>query len=213
MDRFSRFFIPNLICDSIFDLPKKYTGGKKIRAIIFDIDNTLAPYDQEEPDEKTVAFLKGLEEKGIRIVLVSNNSPERVAKFNQKLGFFCVPDAGKPKKAALKPALEHLSGIKRKRILFVGDQLLTDADERDGVQVLLVTHLYAAKVETHHGWVVTTGLFHIAAAILPFPSQTVERVVLMAYHVAALLQADQSVYQHLAHLGTQTSTKQQGAPG
>ena len=140
MDRFSRFFVPNLICDSIFDLPKKYLGGKKIRAIIFDIDNTLAPYDQEEPDEKTVAFLKGLEEKGIRIVLVSNNSPDRVRKFNEKLGFFCVPDAGKPKKAALAPALEYLSGIKRKRILFVGDQLLTDvlAAKRNRLRAVVV---------------------------------------------------------------------------
>jgi HAD superfamily phosphatase (TIGR01668 family) len=126
MDRFSRFFVPNLICESVFKLPKKYVSGKKIRAIIFDIDNTLVAYDEESPDEKTVAFLKSLEEKGIRIVLVSNNSAERVAKFNEKLGFFCVPDAGKPRKTALKPALEYLEGIKRKRILFVGDQLLTD---------------------------------------------------------------------------------------
>ena len=126
MRRLSRFFVPNLICDSVFDLPKKYLGGKKIRAIIFDIDNTLAPYDAPRPDEKTVEFLKGLEEKGIKIVLVSNNSPERVEEFNRDLGFFCVPDAHKPKKEALKPALEYLKGIKRKRILLVGDQLLTD---------------------------------------------------------------------------------------
>ena len=33
MDRFSRFFVPNLICESVFKLPKKYVSGKKIRAM------------------------------------------------------------------------------------------------------------------------------------------------------------------------------------
>ncbi len=126
MNRITSHLIPDLICESVFDIPQTYLSRKKIRAIIFDIDNTLVPYTAAVPDEKIVDFLKSLEKKGLRIVLVSNNSKERVDLFNEKLGFFCVPDAHKPKKKALKPALEYLNGIKRKHILFVGDQLLTD---------------------------------------------------------------------------------------
>ena len=126
MNRFTAFLIPDLICNSIYEIPKKYLNRKKIRAIIFDIDNTLVPYDVEVPDEKLIAYLRSFEEKGIRVALVSNNSRERVEKFNENLGFFTVPDAHKPKKSALLPAIEEFSPIKRKNILFVGDQLLTD---------------------------------------------------------------------------------------
>ena len=74
-------------------------------------------------------------------------------------------------------------------------QFVVDALEGHAVQILRVTHLDAAEVEAHHARVIADEFQHIAAAqfgtiasIGACPRQSVHGVVLMAIHVAALLQ-------------------------
>lgn len=140
MRRFSHFLIPDLVCESVYDIPEEYLIKRGIKVLLFDIDNTLAPYDAPEPDEKLKTFLFGLREKGYGIALVSNNTSERVERFNRTLGFFTVSDVHKPKKSSLFKALEHFAGVRKKHIAFVGDQLLTDAvaARRNGVRTIIV---------------------------------------------------------------------------
>ena len=57
-----------------------------IKAVLVDIDNTLAPYEQPEPDEAIIAWFSALSEAGIRASLISNNGDERVELFNRSLG-------------------------------------------------------------------------------------------------------------------------------
>ncbi len=125
MKSLSSYLIPDLMCDTVFDIPFDSFLEKGIKLVIFDIDNTLVPYDVSVPYEKLKQFLFSLKEKGFEIAFVSNNTPERVELFNRELGFFATPDAHKPLKRALVPAVEHFS-VLPKEILLVGDQLLTD---------------------------------------------------------------------------------------
>ncbi len=97
-----------------------------IRALLCDIDNTLAPYEQTEPDDRIRAWVKSLEKNGIRIALVSNNHAPRVREFNRTLGLLAFPDSGKPKKKMLLYAMEQL-GVSKDETAMVGDQLLTDS--------------------------------------------------------------------------------------
>ncbi len=121
----SYYLVPDLMCRSVYDIPFQTFEKEGTRLVVFDIDNTLVSYETPEPDEKLKAFLQGFSARGIHVALVSNNSPERVERFNRELGFFAVPDAHKPSKKALQPVLEHFS-VPQEQILLVGDQLLTD---------------------------------------------------------------------------------------
>ena len=96
-----------------------------VRAVLSDIDNTLAPYEQAEPDDRIRAWVRSLEENGIRVALVSNNHPPRVEEFNRTLGLLAFPDSGKPKKKALTRAMTALGADPRETAM-LGDQLLTD---------------------------------------------------------------------------------------
>ncbi len=117
--------IPDLICDTVYRIPFSEYYEKGIRAIAFDIDNTLASYDTAEPDERLRAFLFSLRDMGFSIAFVSNNTASRVNRFNAPLGFLALPDSHKPLTKGLKQVMDSF-GIAKKELLMVGDQLLTD---------------------------------------------------------------------------------------
>ncbi len=125
MKSLSHYLIPDLICEEVYDIPFSNFLKKGVKAVVFDIDNTLVPYDVAVPTEKVTSLLTSLKEMGLSIAFVSNNTPERVETFNESLGFFAVPDSHKPLKRALGPVLSQF-GISPQELLLVGDQLLTD---------------------------------------------------------------------------------------
>ena len=139
MKTLSYYFVPDLMCQTVYDIPFPAFEEKGIRLVVFDIDNTLVSYETPTPPEKLKSFLSGFAQRGIQVALVSNNSPERVALFNEELGFFAVPDAHKPLKKALAPVLQNFS-LSKDEILFVGDQLLTDVwiAKRYGLRAVVV---------------------------------------------------------------------------
>ena len=125
MKTLSDFLIPDLICDTVYQVPFESFLNKGVKVVAFDIDNTLVSYDTPEADETLQKFLLSLKEMGFCLAFVSNNTPERVGLFNKPFGFFTVPDAHKPLKKALSPVFAHF-GVKPKEVLLVGDQLRTD---------------------------------------------------------------------------------------
>ena len=97
-----------------------------VRAVLADIDNTLAPYEQPEPDERIRGWIASLSAAGISIAFVSNNDPERVERFNATLGVPAYPKSVKPFKKNLRKAMIAVGGTKNTTVM-LGDQLLTDA--------------------------------------------------------------------------------------
>jgi len=118
-------FLPDLMCETYRLVPFDTFRERGVSVVVFDIDNTLVSYETAEPDEPCRAFLKEMEQNGFSLAFVSNNSPERVERFNRFFNYFSVPDAKKPSKKALDPVLKRF-GVSPKNVLFVGDQLLTD---------------------------------------------------------------------------------------
>lgn len=95
------------------------------RAILLDLDNTLAPYHCLRIDDDALATLKRINAAGLKALVVSNNTTERVKKFlnGHDIPFIAL---------ALKPLpCGYLRAIKKakvplKQVISVGDQLLTD---------------------------------------------------------------------------------------
>ncbi len=97
-----------------------------IRALLMDIDNTLAPYEEADPPEQLINWIRTMRESGIRMALVSNNHAPRVERFNRSLGLPAYPDSHKPRRGTLVRAMQKL-GVGRSETAVLGDQLLTDA--------------------------------------------------------------------------------------
>ncbi|MBQ4290412.1 MAG: HAD-IIIA family hydrolase [Clostridia bacterium] len=139
MKTVGHFFQPEDLRSGFDAYPAKELAASGIRALLCDIDNTLVPYEEEEPNEAVLAWLQSLAEEGISVGLISNNAPERVERFNRDLGLFAVPDARKPSVKGLKAFLKE-TGTDSDSAAVLGDQIFTDVcmAHRCGVPALLV---------------------------------------------------------------------------
>ncbi len=119
------FFTPDYMFGSYREITPAFLQSIGIRALLIDIDNTLAPYEQADPDESIVAWFNSLHACGIKAALVSNNHPPRVERFNKDLGLLAYADSKKPSRKTPMNAMQAL-GVSRAETAVLGDQLLTD---------------------------------------------------------------------------------------
>lgn len=116
---------PNATFPSYRALCAEYLKALGIRVLLLDIDNTLAPYEQPDPDEALIEWLASMEQAGIVTAFLSNNHGARTERFNKPL---CRPiryDALKPLPWRAKKLFKSLGGSK-KTTAFLGDQIFTD---------------------------------------------------------------------------------------
>lgn len=110
-----------------------------IRALIFDIDNTLVPHGAPA-DDRAIALFRRLHELGFSMMLLSNNKEPRVKSFCDALeGAAYIYKAGKPGRKGYEKAMEQMNSG-RKTTVFIGDQLFTDVwgAKRCGIYSILV---------------------------------------------------------------------------
>jgi HAD superfamily phosphatase (TIGR01668 family) len=131
--------MPDYMFPAFDEITPAFLRGLGVRAVLADIDNTLAPYEQAEPDDRIRGWIASLAEAGIGIAFVSNNDWERVELFNRTLGVPAYAKSGKPFKKNLVKAMNDLGGT-RETTVMLGDQLLTDAlaGHNLGVKCLIV---------------------------------------------------------------------------
>ncbi len=72
-----------------------------------------------------LAWLDAQREAGLRLFLLSNNTPERVAPFAQKIGLEFIARAKKPLPFPLWKALGEM-GVSPHQAAIIGDQIFTD---------------------------------------------------------------------------------------
>ena len=131
--------MPDYMFRTFDEITPAFLTSLGVKAILADIDNTLAPYEQPEPDERIKGWIVSLAEAGIGIAFVSNNDWERVNRFNATLGVPAYAKSGKPFKKNLLRAMKDLGGTLETTVM-LGDQLLTDAlaGHNLGVKCLIV---------------------------------------------------------------------------
>ena len=131
--------VPDYYFDTVYDIPLSLLKKEHIRCLLLDIDNTLVPYDVSDSTEQNRAWFDALFRAGIRVLFVSNNTPERVARFAEPLGIPYTADAGKPGVKKYR-ALSEKERVSLDGCAVVGDQIFTDvlAASRLGVKSILV---------------------------------------------------------------------------
>ena len=124
--RMASWFLPDYIFSKFDEITPEFLSELGIKALLIDIDNTLAPYEVAEPDDRIKNWFKALARSGISATLVSNNEKERVELFNKTLGLPYYYKSGKPFAKNLKKAMAQM-GSDQTNTAMLGDQLLTDA--------------------------------------------------------------------------------------
>lgn len=120
-----KLFTPDHYIHNYSALRVAYLKEHDIDVLLCDIDNTLVPHDVAVPDEDVFAFLKGIQDAGIRIVFISNNVEERVHTFAKGIDARCYPFAMKPLPKTYRLVLKDLQ-VDKKHVAVLGDQLMTD---------------------------------------------------------------------------------------
>ena len=117
-------FVPDLFYQNVYSIDYKKLKKMGIKCLIFDLDNTISSYEVNEPDKKIKELFYNLN-KDFKIILLSNNTKNRVRPFKEKLNVDSSYKSGKPFKKKYQKVLD-LYGYKDTEIACIGDQLLTD---------------------------------------------------------------------------------------
>ncbi len=133
------FFRPDMAFYDVYAISPELLQGLGIKGVVFDIDNTIAPYEIETPTTEMNDYFDSLRKADIKMAFVSNNNGARVTKFNEGLGLYYVCKAGKPSPKGVRKCIEHF-GLEDSEVVAVGDQIFTDciAAHRAGIKCFLV---------------------------------------------------------------------------
>lgn len=118
-------FIPDIYAQSIFTIDYDKLKERNIKCILFDVDNTMVPLSVKEPDKKLKDLIARVEDKGFKVIILSNGSKGRVEPFKEGLNIDAAHSSMKPLKNKYKKIMK-IYNFKDTEIAAVGDQLLTD---------------------------------------------------------------------------------------
>lgn len=118
-------FKPRFRFDSVLEIKPGFLKSINAKAILLDIDNTLAFHGSQTPFEGVTNWIEEIISSGIMITVISNNTPERVKPFADKLGVAFEANAKKPLVKGLKSACKKM-GIEPFDAAVIGDQIFTD---------------------------------------------------------------------------------------
>lgn len=136
-----KIIYPFAMIDSVFDIDFNAVKSQGFNALIFDIDATLVPHGADTTTEIDELFQE-IHKLGLKTLLLSNNSEERISEFNRNINTLFIPMANKPNKLNYLKAIEMLD-VKKEEVLLIGDQLFTDVlgANRAGIKSVLVKYL------------------------------------------------------------------------
>jgi HAD superfamily phosphatase (TIGR01668 family) len=119
--------IPTWYSKKLEKINYNYVLKQGIKTLFFDLDNTVASYQEAKPDSTIIKMFKQISKLGFKVYLISNNSKEKRVKdfaaFLKLDGYLF--NAGKPKIKKVSKFI-NLNKLSKKEIVIIGDQLLTD---------------------------------------------------------------------------------------
>lgn len=118
-------FSPDATFRSYREITAEWLKSNGISLLLLDIDNTLAPYEQPDPDTVLIDWLKALAAGGVKTAFLSNNHGPRIKRFNKTLSLPTRYNAHKPLPWRAGRFFRSLGGT-RSGTALLGDQIFTD---------------------------------------------------------------------------------------
>lgn len=131
---------PGDYVEDVFSVDYDRLMQSGVKALIFDIDNTLVPHGTDTTPQID-EFFRTLHAKGLKTLLLSNNSDERIRTFNRNIQTLYISNADKPNPKNFLKALELLD-TKAHETVVIGDTIFTDivGANRAGIPSVLVKY-------------------------------------------------------------------------
>lgn len=132
-------FKPTWMVKTVYDLSPAQLKAEGIRAVFSDLDNTLIAWNNPDGTPELHQWMDELHRFGIPLIVISNNSADRVGRAVEPLHLPFVARSLKPLSWGINNARKRL-GLNKHEVVMVGDQLMTDvmAAHRAGVRSVLV---------------------------------------------------------------------------
>jgi HAD superfamily phosphatase (TIGR01668 family) len=132
-------------CASIDDVPFEKIVAAGMRAVLFDLENTLVPPGGPFTDDGR-AIIGKARAAGLEVGVVSNASASWVGPALAAEHIPCIAPAGKPARKAFEDACV-LVGVPPAETAYVGDQVITDVlgSQRAGLRAVLVHPKYTKE--------------------------------------------------------------------
>jgi hypothetical protein len=127
------------------DIPYEVLAGQGVKAVLFDLENTLIPPGGPFTAEGR-EIVRLVRAAGLRIGVVSNASASWVPATLKAEAIPFVAPAGKPDRRAFEAGC-RLLGVRLREAVYVGDQLLTDVygAQRAGMRAILIEPRYTKE--------------------------------------------------------------------
>ncbi len=135
-------FTPTAVRPRVTDLDPDFVAGLGVKAVLLDVDNTIATYTSHEPVPGAVEWARAMTEAGFQVLIVSNNYKKRVGPFAARFGLDFISFAMKPLPFGYLKARHRLK-MKSRQCAIVGDQIFTDVVGANlcGMRSVLLTPL------------------------------------------------------------------------
>lgn len=118
-------FVPDMYTKSIYTIDYRNLKKKKIKCLIFDLNNTIAPLTLKKPNKKLIDLFEELKDMKFKIYIVSNSNKKRVEPFKDILGVDSAYLSFKPSLKKFKKIYD-MNKFKDNEIAVIGDEILTD---------------------------------------------------------------------------------------
>lgn len=116
---------PQLVVNSLLEIDVDLLRQQGIIGIVFDLDNTISPWNSNDIDPEAAVWLQQVLASGFKAGLVSNNNPRRVAKVANLFSIPYVARAFKPANRGFRQVISEMQ-LSPEQVAVVGDQLFTD---------------------------------------------------------------------------------------
>lgn len=141
-------FKPTVLLDSIFDIDADFIKRHHLKALLLDVDNTLAIYQTREPVPGVMKWIETMRALGVDLHILSNAKPKRLTAFANQVHLPYFYMSLKPLPFKISKAVKKL-GVEKQNVALVGDQLFTDilGGNLAGVQTVWVQYM-----QLEDGW-------------------------------------------------------------
>lgn len=140
--------LPTVSTKGLLDITPELLRKMKVKAILLDVDNTLSHHGSQTPFDGAVEWTKQMQAEGFKLIIVSNNTRERITPFAKLFDLPFIWRACKPLPIGYQKAAKRL-GVKFKEAVIVGDQVFTDII---GANALGMKSILLEPAEEEHGW-------------------------------------------------------------
>ncbi len=129
-------YVPDAYQENIFKVNYELLKSKGIKCLLFDLDNTIAPYNKKECTIEVKELFDKLK-KEFNVFIFSNSPKCRVSMFGSQLGIGYVYSARKPANNNFIKFLNDNKYIENE-VAIIGDQMVTDIKGGNNVGIISV---------------------------------------------------------------------------